>query len=100
MKPVKGREKRMANRAAQFNVLRDVIEEREKQDKKWGEQNHAPAVWQNILMEEVGAASKAVLDYVFGSGSVEDYRAEMVQVAAVAIAAIESFDRRKVKKAA
>ena len=62
--------------------------EREAQDKKWGIQNHAPHIWLVILGEEFGEASKATLELDWPA-----YRAEMVQVAAVAVAAIEACDR-------
>ena len=69
-------------------ALEAVSREREQQDKKWGIQNHAPHTWLVILMEEVGEASKATLEMDWPA-----YRAEMVQVAAVAVAAIEACDR-------
>ena len=65
-----------------------ILAERALQDQRWGEQNHHPAIWLTILMEEVGEASKHILE---GPGI--RYRDEMVQVAAVAIAAIECWDR-------
>jgi len=83
-------------------VLRDIMIERVKQDDKWSEQNHAPEWWMQILMEEVGEAAKALLEASFSVSGKQlkaepawliDYRKELVQVAAVAIAAIESFDR-------
>lgn len=67
-----------------------VLMERERQDAKWGEQNHSRDRWFTILGEEVGEACEASLEHADMS-----YRAEMVQVAAVALAAIESFDRSK-----
>jgi len=67
------------------NIIIEIINERILQDKKWGKQNHCPFVWLAILGEEVGEANKAILQY-------NDYRNEMIQVAAVAIAAIESLD--------
>lgn len=66
----------------------DVMREREAQDKKWGVQNHAPQKWLAILMEELGEAAEQTLQ-----GTRMGYRREMVQVAAVAVAAIEGLDR-------
>ena len=66
----------------------DMIDERKRQDAKWGEQSHSLPWWMLILGEEFGEAQKAILE-----GDHAGYRAELVQVAAVAIAAIESFDR-------
>lgn len=71
-------------------AMRDVIEEREKQDKKWGVQNHDPLFWNAILGEEFGEVSKAILEE-----DEDGYREELVQVAAVAIAALESLDRKR-----
>lgn len=69
-------------------VTQDVIAERLRQDEKWGEQNHKPEKWFTILLEEVGEAARAALE-----SDPANYREEMVQVAAVAMAAVESFDR-------
>lgn len=83
-------------------AMDDVIAERERQNQKWGEQNHSPMQWLPILMEEVGEASQRAVQAYFGGARdgqrVHDerqaqYREEMVQVAAVAVAMIECFDR-------
>lgn len=74
------------------NILKEVGQERERQEKKRGEQNHEPPKWFTILMEEVGEACKAELDK-----KEEWYRFELIQVAAVAVAMIDSFDRKKKK---
>lgn len=78
-------------------ALLDVKHERKRQDAKWGEQNHKPATWLMILGEEVGEANKAALESLingqYSPALIRKYRDEMVHVAAVALAAIESFDR-------
>jgi hypothetical protein len=79
-------------------ALSNVLYERKCQDAKWGEQNHQPAEWLMILGEEVGEAAKAALEARFGGKDIIKYRDEMVQVAAVALAAVECFDRDKWKK--
>jgi NTP pyrophosphatase (non-canonical NTP hydrolase) len=71
-------------------VIIDVVLERESQDRKWGVQNHGPAMWGAILAEEVGEAAKAFLE-----DDIDGYRAELVQVAAVAVAAVECYDRHR-----
>ena len=82
-------------------ALNNVIYERKSQDAKWGEQNHKPSTWLMILGEEVGEANKAVLESMINGKFQDDlvmkYRDEMVQVAAVALAAVEAFDRGKWK---
>lgn len=70
-------------------VLVEVRSERIRQDATWGEQNHHPLYWLAILGEEVGEANEAALRQ-----SYSEYRKELLQVAAVAVAAIESFDRQ------
>lgn len=74
--------------SATEGVLEDVLHERERQDEKWGEQNHGRYKWLAILAEELGEAAAAAL-----KGETENYRKEMIQVAAVAVSAVESHDR-------
>jgi len=76
------------------NIKLDVDIELDRQRRKWGLQDHDPQMWMNILMVEVGEASKAMMEAVFRGAKKHSYRDEMVQVAAVAISAIENFDRR------
>lgn len=67
-----------------------INEERTRQDDKWGSQRQLhPERWLIILMEEVGEAAEAALDLPLTG---IEYRKEMVQVAAVAVAALEAFD--------
>lgn len=73
-------------------ILTEIARERERQNRKWGEQNHHPHYWLAILMEEVGEAAHAICGKSF---NFEEYRKELIQVAAVAFAAIESFDRNQ-----
>lgn len=74
-------------------VIQEVLKERTAQDLKWGEQNHNPDRWLSILMEEVGEAAKANLEKDWSN-----YREEMIQVAAVATAMVECYDRHFNKK--
>jgi len=74
-------------------ALVDVEVERMRQDAIWGIQNHCPADWLMILGEEVGEANKAAVEHKFRKVSLADYRKELIQVAAVAIAAVECLDR-------
>ena len=78
-----------------MDIYVEVSHERMRQDKKWGEQNHRPEWWMQILMEEVGEAAQALLNAKFVNATYEPYRKEMVQIAAVAVAAIQSYDRGK-----
>lgn len=80
-----------------YQVLDEVHEERKRQQAKWGEQNHAPADYLTILGEEVGEANKAALEAKFAGKEWGHYRTELIQVAAVAVAMVECFDRQKYK---
>lgn len=71
------------------NILEEIKQERERQEAKWGEQNHEPLLWNAILGEEFGEVSKSILER-----DTKNYREELIQVAAVAVAAIECLDRQ------
>ena len=73
----------------------DVFEEMNSQDRKWGaNRDHSPALWQLILGEEVGEVCQAMLHDEFGGDHAGTVRAELVQVAAVAMQMIEFYDRQ------
>ncbi len=73
-----------------LDVLQQVAEERARQDLKFGLQNHRYPKWLAILMEEVGETSRAFLDE---GGTSLNLRDELIQVAAVAVAMVQRFDR-------
>lgn len=86
------------------NVLEEVREERQRQNKKFGLQNHNPNKWFVILCEELGEAAKECYE----AGETEQpgelrnafwrsCREELLQVAAVAVAMVESLDRNELK---
>lgn len=75
------------------NVMADVWNERYRQDEKWGIQNHTPVEWLPILIEEVGEVAKEIFESNYAQIPSENYRTELIHVAAVAIAMIENFDR-------
>lgn len=80
-----------------MNVLQEIQTERERQDAKWGEQNHSPMVWLSILGEEFGEVNRGAQEAYFHNykscGDWSSYREELIQVAAVAVAMVESLDR-------
>jgi NTP pyrophosphatase (non-canonical NTP hydrolase) len=85
-------------------LFEEIAAEREKQDAKWGIQNHDPFKWISILSEEVGEVAKAANDsfwcgenplVAYDKKKLKDYRAELIQVAAVAVSMIECLDRGK-----
>jgi len=84
------------------NVLLDVVAERQRQDAKWGVQNHHLEWWYAILGEEFGEVGKAILETHFDNGpearkfgGLDNIRKEAIHVAAVAVALCECIDRAK-----
>jgi len=73
-----------------LNIFQNIALERRRQDAKWGEQNHDAFLWLAILGEEFGEAAKAAVE-----GRIADLRTELIHVAAVAVAAIESLNRNE-----
>ncbi len=83
------------------SAIQAVLQERARQDAKWGQQDHEPMAWMGILGEEFGELCEAVNETHFNNGpearkkgGYENMRAEAVQVAAVAVSFIEALDRR------
>jgi hypothetical protein len=87
-------------------ILLEVHAERHRQDKKWGVRNYHPLRWLPILGEEYGEACKAInqgctdpiAENVDIGKKIIEYREECIQVAAVAVAMVESLDRNKWRK--
>ncbi len=85
---------------AHMNIMDEVTAERLNQEEKWGQQNHNDFEWLTILGEEYGESCEAALKAAPHMGEPTPnakaaLRAELVQVAAVAIAHVECMDRRK-----
>lgn len=97
-------------------VLLEVLAERKRQDERWGQQNHpwdnyAEHVvrWGFVVFEDQAKqlvdwlGKKDLIDYAgilteeyleaVNADSIERVREELIQVAAVAVAAVESIDR-------
>jgi hypothetical protein len=85
-----------------------VMDERRRQDAKWGPSADRPAPPLAVLVEEVGEVANAMLDAyashdaaIFGTveqaSEYDEYvahlRTELIQVAAVAVAMVEAIDR-------
>src|SRR4051812_38930349 len=105
-------------------VLEDVLEERERQDKKWGEQNHPDGTGATAFMALTDSASsaedaKALCKRMAADGHVtyahilyeevaealeeedEDrLEVELIQVAAVCVQWVETIRRRRAKRKA
>jgi NTP pyrophosphatase (non-canonical NTP hydrolase) len=72
-----------------LEILEEIRQERKRQDKKFGVQNHSKFKWVSVLTEEVGEVAKAALD-----NDTSNYREELIQISAVAVAMIESDERQ------
>lgn len=94
-------------RAAQATIIHQVIEERTRQDKQWGgpphDDYHSRRDWVGFIEEHAERARKSCAKKT-GSRSLEakdpdEYRKQLVEIAALAIAAVAAHDRaRKVGK--
>lgn len=93
-------------------ILGEIVAERERQDARWGEQNHPDGTGalscvlerdkarqgcENAFQRGTGTWMHVLIEEVFEAFAEEDpakLRAELVQVAAVAVAWIAAIDRR------
>ena len=73
-------------------TLQQIHQERNEQTRKWGVQDHSPEMWLAILVEEVGEVAKEIAESHVKLFNTKRYRQELIQVAAVAAAAVESLD--------
>lgn len=73
-------------------AISDLIAERQRQNEKWGgphhDDQHQPGFWTQLIQDYAGWAR-----VMAGMDSPKKYRNRMVQVAALAVAAIETLDR-------
>ncbi len=78
-------------------TLTDAKAERLKQLEKWGPKELPVMEWLGLLMEEVGEAARELNQIGPGSDAEAEarLRAELIQVAAVALAAVQQIDEGK-----
>ena len=79
-------------------IARLVKAERQRQDTKWGEQNHDPFTWHVILVEEIGEVANAIFEERFSLGNqhtTEHIAVELIQSAAVIFAFLDSMHRQE-----
>lgn len=70
--------------------LKAILDERERQDQKWGfPQENTYGEWGSILAEEAGELCKELNELNFGRGDPGKMETEAVQVAAVALSILE-----------
>jgi NTP pyrophosphatase (non-canonical NTP hydrolase) len=74
-------------------IYRDIDDERDRQDARFGRQVHSWPVWAAILAEESGEVAEACLQAHWQEpGGLEHLREELVQIAAVAVQMLEKLD--------
>lgn len=75
-------------------ILGEVLEERERQDRKWGGPNHDDqhdtATFVQLIEDYAGWAR-----VMAGMSSHDKARQRLIQVAALAVAGVEAIDRRE-----
>lgn len=84
----------LTKRNAQAEIANAVIDERDGQDEKWGEQNHDDYRWLAILTEEIGEIAQACLHDEFGGKATGTVGKELIQAAAVIFGWLECIERR------
>lgn len=79
----------------QEKVLADIVSERERQDEKWGTQEHTAPVWVSIIGEEYGETCKAVNEFMFNATKANEQEIynEAIQTAASCVALCEHILR-------
>lgn len=80
-----------------------LVEERKRQDEKWGEQHHNATQWMSIALEEFGEAARHAneldfmgayaeqYDYVDRDNAIVNFRRECMEAAAVLVACMEDI---------
>ena len=76
-------------------VLKWILDERERQNAKWGEQNHDNYTWLCILGEEFGELSQAILHDTFGGSAKGTFKTELIHVVAVGVQWLECVYRKE-----
>ena len=62
-----------------------IEQENQRQLNKWGVQIHSPFVWLGITLEEFGELAKAINEWWFRGGNINEVRKEAIQVATLAL---------------
>ena len=94
-------ERRKPDSAKMREVLEEILQEREYQEKRWGVEHDAKHTFQDwlvILTVWLGKLASTVHPYAFldkqpnPSQDRKDYRKRLIQVAAICLAAVEAMD--------
>lgn len=82
----------------QEKIINMVLEERKRQDAKWGEQNHTPCMWSSIIGEEYGEMCQAINEFTFDPtpDTEEQIYTEAIQTMASCMAMLECIERNRI----
>lgn len=81
-------------------ILAQIIEERRSQDRQWGgadhDDGHDRSDWPKFIAEHNDRAIKMArkIGTTHANGAADEYRKQLIEIAALAVAAIESHDRK------
>ena len=92
---MKGLEEFIRVPSEMVDTIQSLVQERKRQDSKWGIQNHEPHKWNTILMEEVGEVAKSTFELSHTDDAVDHLIEELIQTGAVVIAYIDYLKRRE-----
>lgn len=81
----------------QKKIIEKVLDERKRQDEKWGVQDHTAPVWAAIIGEEYGEMCKAINEYGFNPtrATEDEIYTEAIQTMASCMAMLECIERRR-----
>lgn len=80
------------------SVLSEIVAERGRQDEQWGgpshDDQHSQMDWMDYISQQVEKYAKNVITRGDAYMSTPDAHQRFVKIAALAVAALESFDRK------
>lgn len=84
----------------QRQIIEMVLEERNRQDVKWGEQNHVAPIWGMIIGEEYGEMCKAINEFGFDPTpeKEEQIYTEAIHTMASCMAMLECMERMRSRR--
>lgn len=91
------REARERQSGMQRKITENVLDERKRQDKKWGEQNHIAPVWGMIIGEEYGEMCQAINEFGFNPTpeTEEQIYTEAIHTMSSCMAMLECMERNR-----
>ena len=75
------------------DVMKQILDERLRQEEKWGEQTHDNYRWLAILGEEFGELAQAILHDEFGGEAAGQAKKELIHTVAVGVQWLEQMER-------